>query len=79
MWIMVPARKLVDDILTSLTPKLSAGDIAIDGGNSFYKDSIDRAKKLKEQKVHFIDAGTSGGIWGLEALSLAFTLRQQMM
>jgi 6-phosphogluconate dehydrogenase len=63
---MVPAGKATEDTLNSIAETLDEGDILIDGGNSFYKDSIRRAGKLKEKKIHFLDAGTSGGIWGLK-------------
>jgi len=64
IWIMVTAGKPVDSVLTELTPLLSKGDIIIDGGNSFYKDSIKRANKLSKKSIHFLDCGTSGGIEG---------------
>ena len=63
---MVPAGKPVDDTIETLIPKLKSGDILIDGGNSYYKDSIRRAKKLAEHGINMIDAGVSGGIWGLK-------------
>lgn len=66
IWIMVPAGKPVDDTIDALLPQLSPGDILIDGGNSMFKDTIARAARLSEKSIHFIDAGTSGGIWGLE-------------
>lgn len=66
VWIMVPAGKPVDDTIDALLPQLSPGDILIDGGNSMFKDTIARAQRLAEKSVHFLDAGTSGGIWGLE-------------
>ena len=65
VWLMLPAGDLVDEFLFG--PKalsLSKGDIVIDGGNSFYRDSQIRAKKLAEQGIHFFDSGTSGGVWG---------------
>jgi len=65
VWLMVPAA-VVDDLLRDLTPLLTAGDIVIDGGNSYYKDDIDRAKRLSGQGLHYVDCGTSGGVWGLE-------------
>ena len=64
-WIMVPAAivgKIVDQLLQYVEP----GDILIDGGNSYYKDDIDRSKALQEKGVHFVDVGTSGGVFGLE-------------
>jgi 6-phosphogluconate dehydrogenase len=66
VWIMVPAGKPVDETIDALLPQLSPGDILIDGGNSMYKDTIARAERLADKGIHFIDAGTSGGIWGLE-------------
>lgn len=66
IWIMVPSGAPVDQTIEQLLPNCSDGDILIDGGNSNYKDSIRRAEMLKAQKVHFVDVGTSGGVWGLE-------------
>jgi 6-phosphogluconate dehydrogenase len=66
IWMMVPAGKPVDDTIETLLPSLSKGDILIDGGNSMYKDTIARAARLKALGIWFVDAGTSGGIWGLE-------------
>jgi len=65
IWLMVPAA-VVDTTLDALLPKLAAGDVVIDGGNSYYRDDIVRAKRLSERGVHFVDCGTSGGILGLE-------------
>jgi 6-phosphogluconate dehydrogenase len=65
MWIMVPAG-VVESTLEQLKPLLEAGDIVIDGGNSYYRDDIPRAAELKRDGIHFIDVGTSGGVWGLE-------------
>jgi len=62
---MVPAA-VVDDTIADLLPHLEAGDILIDGGNSYYVDDIRRAKVLTPQKIHYVDVGTSGGVWGLE-------------
>ena len=66
IWLMVPSGDPVDQTIEQLLPQLSKGDILIDGGNSNYRDSIRRAGNLKRDGVHFIDAGTSGGIWGLK-------------
>ena len=66
IWIMVPAGKPVDDTIDTLLPQLAPGDILIDGGNSMYKDSRARAERLATKQIAFIDAGTGGGIWGLE-------------
>ncbi len=65
IWLMVPAG-IVDKMLDQLVPKLSAGDILIDGGNSYYIDDIRRAKELAAKGIHYVDVGTSGGVWGLE-------------
>jgi 6-phosphogluconate dehydrogenase len=65
IWLMVPAA-VVDDTIADLSPHLEAGDILIDGGNSYYVDDLRRAKQLAPQKIHYIDVGTSGGVWGLE-------------
>ena len=66
VWIMVPAGAPVDETITALLPGLKPGDIIIDGGNSNYKETRARAERLAADKISFIDAGTSGGIWGLE-------------
>jgi 6-phosphogluconate dehydrogenase len=65
VWIMVPAGAPVESTIEQLLPGLSSGDVVIDGGNSNYKDSKRRAAELKKKGLEFIDAGTSGGIWGL--------------
>jgi len=65
IWIMVPAGHVAGEVIDTLTPLLEKGDILIDGGNSFYRDSIARAALLKAMGISFLDAGTSGGIWGL--------------
>jgi 6-phosphogluconate dehydrogenase len=65
VWLMIPAA-LVDTILKDLMTVLSAGDIIIDGGNSYYIDDIRRARELKAKGIHYVDVGTSGGVWGLE-------------
>jgi 6-phosphogluconate dehydrogenase len=65
IWLMVPAA-VVDETITSLLPHLEAGDILVDGGNSYYVDDIRRAKELAAKHIHYVDVGTSGGIWGLE-------------
>jgi 6-phosphogluconate dehydrogenase len=66
IWLMVPSGEPVDLTIEQLLPGLLENDIIIDGGNSHYKDSIRRAEKLKQLGIHFVDAGTSGGIWGLQ-------------
>lgn len=64
IWLMVPAGKLIDDVISQLIPYLQPEDILIDGGNSNYKDTIRRAEQLKEKGVHYLDVGTSGGMEG---------------
>ncbi len=65
IWLMVPAA-VVDSTLAQLVPKLAKDDIVIDGGNSYYIDDIRRAEELKKKNLHYVDVGTSGGVWGLE-------------
>jgi 6-phosphogluconate dehydrogenase len=65
VWLMVPAA-VVDKTIADVLPALDAGDILIDGGNSYYVDDIRRAKELAPKGVHYVDVGTSGGVWGLE-------------
>ena len=65
VWLMVPAA-VVDDTIKDLLPLLDADDILIDGGNSYYIDDIRRAKELAQKQIHYVDVGTSGGVWGLE-------------
>src|SRR6202049_3813218 len=65
IWLMVPAAA-VDQSITDLLPHLEDGDILIDGGNSYYPDDIRRAKELAPKKIHYVDVGTSGGVWGLD-------------
>jgi 6-phosphogluconate dehydrogenase len=65
VWLMVPAG-VVDATLETLGPRLAAGDIVVDGGNSYYRDDIDRAARLAARGLHYVDCGTSGGVWGLE-------------
>ena len=66
VWVMVPAGAPVDETITKLIPGLAAGDVVIDGGNSNFKDTMRRAAVLRERGIEFVDAGTSGGVWGLE-------------
>jgi 6-phosphogluconate dehydrogenase len=66
IWLMVPSGEPVDLTIEQMLPNLLENDIIIDGGNSHYKDSIRRAGKLNQLGIHFVDAGTSGGIWGLQ-------------
>ena len=65
VWLMLPAG-IVQSTLDQLVPLLDRGDIVIDGGNSYYRDDITRARQLAEHGVHYVDCGTSGGVWGLE-------------
>src|SRR5271165_2313921 len=65
VWLMVPAA-VVDKTIADLLPSLESGDILIDGGNSYYIDDIRRAKELSPKQIHYVDVGTSGGVWGLE-------------
>ena len=66
VWVMLPAGAPTEDTIDTLSTLLDAGDTIIDGGNTFYKDDIRRAKTLSEKGLHYIDVGTSGGVWGLE-------------
>src|ERR1700759_5167764 len=65
-WVMLPAGKITEETVVELAKHFEKGDIIIDGGNSFYKDDIRRAKELEAKGVHYVDVGTSGGVWGLE-------------
>ena len=65
VWLMVPAAG-VDETIVSLVPQLDPGDTLIDGGNSYYVDDIRRAQELASKRIHYVDVGTSGGVWGLE-------------
>ena len=66
IWIMVPSGEPTEETITSLSSRLKAGDILIDGGNSFYKDSMRHAQELRAKGISLLDAGTSGGVWGLK-------------
>jgi 6-phosphogluconate dehydrogenase len=66
VWLMVPAGDPVDQTIQALVAELKSGDAIVDGGNSYYKDTLRRAAALREAGLHFIDVGTSGGIWGLK-------------
>ena len=66
VWVMLPAGKITADTVEALADLLGPGDIIIDGGNSFYKDDIRRARTLAERRIRYVDCGTSGGVWGLE-------------
>src|SRR5207253_5231498 len=65
VWLMVPAA-VVDATLETLVPHLTRGDVVVDGGNSYYRDDVDRAARLAARGLHYVDCGTSGGVWGLE-------------
>jgi 6-phosphogluconate dehydrogenase len=66
IWVMLPSGKITEDAIETLAGALDKGDIIIDGGNTFYKDDIRRAASLKEKGIHYVDVGTSGGIWGID-------------
>ncbi len=66
IWLMIPAGQPTEEVIQQLIPLLNPDDILIDGGNAFYKDSMRRAEQLAQHKIHFLDIGVSGGIWGLE-------------
>ena len=66
VWLMLPAGKITEDTIEALTGLLAPGDIIIDGGNTYYKDDIRRARTLVGKQLHYLDCGTSGGVWGLE-------------
>ena len=65
IWLMIPAGAPVDEMIASLIPLVEKGDVIIDGGNSYYKDTMRRGALLKEKGIEYVDSGTSGGIWGL--------------
>ena len=66
VWVMLPAGEITERTIDALGDHLSAGDIVIDGGNTFFKDDVRRAEALKPKGIHYVDVGTSGGVWGLE-------------
>jgi 6-phosphogluconate dehydrogenase len=66
VWLMLPAGAITEKVVAEVAAEMHEGDILIDGGNSFYKDDIRRAKTLRERGLHYVDVGTSGGVWGLE-------------
>ncbi len=66
VWLMLPAGAATEDAIAALTPLLDEGDVILDGGNSFWKDDIRRARALAAKGLHYVDVGTSGGVWGLE-------------
>jgi len=65
-WMMVPAGNPTEQTVQSLGQRMQAGDILIDGGNSYFKDDVRRSKQLRDKGIHYVDVGTSGGVWGLE-------------
>ena len=65
LWLMVPAEA-IDPVISELLPLLAAGDTLVDGGNSNYKDTLRRAQRLADKQIHYVDCGTSGGVWGLD-------------
>jgi 6-phosphogluconate dehydrogenase len=66
VWLMVPAGDATEDLVQALAHRLAAGDVLVDGGNSWYRDSVRRGKALENHGIDFVDAGVSGGIWGLD-------------
>ena len=66
VWIMLPAGKITEDTIDELSGLLEPDDVIIDGGNTFWQDDIRRAAALKSKRIHYLDVGTSGGVWGLE-------------
>src|ERR1700710_921545 len=65
-WVMLPAGKITEATIEALSKLMSPGDVIIDGGNTFWQDDVRRGKALKERGLHYVDVGTSGGIWGIE-------------
>ena len=65
-WVMLPAGEITEDTVGKLIGACAPGDVIIDGGNTFYKDDIRRAKVCADKQIHYVDVGTSGGVWGLE-------------
>jgi 6-phosphogluconate dehydrogenase len=66
VWVMLPAGQITDDTVTQLAAAMETGDTIIDGGNSYYRDDVRRAATLRNKGIHYLDVGTSGGVWGLE-------------
>jgi 6-phosphogluconate dehydrogenase len=66
VWVMLPAGKITEDVIGQLAKLLAADDVVIDGGNTFWRDDVRRAQMLKPSGIHYVDVGTSGGVWGLE-------------
>lgn len=67
VWVMVPAGDATESVVAALADGLSPGDVIVDGGNTNYRDDVRRAKELARRQIHYVDAGTSGGVWGLDA------------
>jgi 6-phosphogluconate dehydrogenase len=65
-WLMIPAGDATESTVQALAQKMKAGDVLIDGGNSYFKDDIRRSKSLREKEIHYVDVGTSGGVWGID-------------
>ena len=65
-WVMLPAGRITEETIDALAKLMEAGDVIIDGGNTFWQDDVRRGKKLKQSGIHYLDVGTSGGIWGIE-------------
>src|SRR5882762_9683263 len=66
IWVMLPAGKITETTIDALAKLMQADDVIIDGGNTFWQDDVRRGKALKERKLHYVDVGTSGGVWGIE-------------
>jgi len=66
IWVMLPAGKITEDTIAQLAKLMESGDVIIDGGNTFWQDDVRRGKMLKERGLHYVDVGTSGGVWGLD-------------
>src|SRR3954464_11666143 len=66
VWVMLPAGKITEATIHELSKLLQTGDVIIDGGNTFWQDDVRRGKALNEKGIHYIDVGTSGGVWGIE-------------
>ncbi|HET6839918.1 MAG TPA: NADP-dependent phosphogluconate dehydrogenase, partial [Bradyrhizobium sp.] len=65
-WVMLPAGKITETTIEALSKLMDAGDVIIDGGNSFWQDDVRRGKALQARGIHYLDVGTSGGVWGIE-------------
>ena len=66
VWLMVPAGKPVEENIAKLLTLLKPNDIIVDGGNSYWRETVERGNKVKEKGIHYLDCGTSGGVWGLQ-------------